>query len=213
MLDKLAAYGTGHALVQGDLTIAEERKRIMPQACKAAGGHLDVLVNNASAYQRAWLCDVTEEQMRRDFEINFFAPFLLMQDFAHHCNSGNIVNLLDQRVNTVDPAAGTYALAKKALRDATETAAVEWAPDVRVNAVAPGIVLPPPGVAREKMLPLLENVPMQTNSSSEEIANACLFLAASETITGQTIYVDGGLHLVQPPAQEKKPKQNKESVL
>ena len=111
------------------------------------------------------------------------------------CRRGCIVNLLDRRVAGVDPAAGSYGLAKKALRDATEAAALEWAPDIRVNAVAPGYSLPPPGVDPEKMLPLLEGVPMRQPSSPEEIAAACVFLARSPTVTGHVLFVDGGLHL------------------
>ena len=143
--------------------------------------------------------------MRRDYEVNFVAPFTLMQQFARHCRAGFIINLLDQRVATTDPGAGAYGLAKKSLRDVTEAAAIEWAPAIRVNAVAPGLVLPPPGVAPEKMLPLLANIPMGCPSSPEEVAAACVFLAMAETITGHILYVDGGMHLAPcvQPEQEK----------
>ena len=91
---------------------------------------------------------------------------------------------------------GVYAIAKKALQDATEAAALEWAPDIRVNAVAPGIVLPPPGGQWEKMLPLLDKIPLKQRTTEQEIANAVSFLIESTFITGQTIYADGGLHLL-----------------
>jgi NAD(P)-dependent dehydrogenase (short-subunit alcohol dehydrogenase family) len=126
-----------------------------------------------------------------------------MLDFVRECRRGFIINLLDQRISRVEPGAGSYGLAKKSLRDATEAAAVEWAPEIRVNAVAPGIVLPPPGVSPDQLEPLLVNVPMGSTSSCEEVADACLFLASSTTVTGQILYVDGGMHLAATVQPEK----------
>ena len=163
---------------------------------------LGILVNNASVYRRCPLAQVDLERIWTDYEINFVAPFLLMRDFAYYCDEGCIVNILDQRVATVDPSASTYGFAKKSLRDAMEAAAVEWAPRIRVNAVAPGIVLPPPGVSADRIEPLLRNVPMGQVSTAAEVAEACVFLAQAETITGQIIYVDGGMHLAGPSVRE-----------
>jgi len=166
------------------------------------GQPLNCLVNNASVYRRCPLAQVDLERIWTDYEINFVAPFLLMRDFAYYCDEGCIVNILDQRVATVDPSASTYGFAKKSLRDAMEAAAVEWAPRIRVNAVAPGIVLPPPGVSADRIEPLLRNVPMGQVSTAAEVAEACVFLAQAETITGQIIYVDGGMHLAGPSVRE-----------
>lgn len=195
LLALLEAISPGHGLVQADLLSDEERQRLIPSLVEG-GKSLNCLINNASVYRRCPLTHVITESLREDYEINFVAPFLLMRDFARYCEEGNIINILDQRVATVDPSAGTYGFAKKSLRDATEAAAVQWAPRIRVNAVAPGIVLPPPGVPFEKMQRLLQHVPMAQNSSPEELAEACVFLATASTITGQILYVDGGLHLV-----------------
>jgi NAD(P)-dependent dehydrogenase (short-subunit alcohol dehydrogenase family) len=201
LLDQLNAISDGHEMVQADLLVGEDRQRLIPSLVEG-GKALNCLINNASVYRRCPLTHVITESLREDYEINFVAPFLLMRDFARYCDEGNIINLLDQRVATVDPSAGTYGFAKKSLRDATEAAAVQWAPRIRVNAVAPGIVLPPPGVPVEKMKRLLKYVPMAQNSTPEELAETCLFLATATTITGQVIYVDGGLHLVGPDLSE-----------
>jgi NAD(P)-dependent dehydrogenase (short-subunit alcohol dehydrogenase family) len=103
----------------------------------------------------------------------------------------------------VDPGAGAYGLAKKSLRDATEAAALEWAPEIRVNGVAPGFVLPPPGVSPEKMEKFLPGIPMRRAATPEEIADACWFLATAPILTGQILFVDGGLHLTANPVAEK----------
>ncbi len=202
-LERLAP-GAGHRTVRADLRSPQERGCLIP--CLAADGFTpDCLVNNASTYRRRSLRGLTEEQVREDFEVNFFAPFQLMRDFARVCRRGAIVNLLDQRVSGVDPGAGAYGLAKKALRDATEAAALEWAPEIRVNGVAPGFVLPPPGVPEEKMAKFIPGIPMRRAATPEEIAEACWFLASGPSVTGQVLFVDGGLHLAANPVAEKTP--------
>ncbi len=203
LLSELPDRQPAHEIVVGDLRDGPFRRGLLPSLGKR-GISLTCLVNNASTYRRMPLKNATEDRLREDFEINFFVPFLLMRDFAEHCGRGCIVNLLDQRVAVVDSGAGGYGLAKKALRDATEAAALEWAPDIRVNAVAPGYCLPPPGVDEAKMIPLLQNIPMRRASAPEEIAAACVFLVGSPTLAGQTVFVDGGMHL-RGPAPEGRP--------
>jgi len=202
LLSDLSTISDGHCCVRADLTNPEERHNLIP-ALIADGYSFNCLINNASVYRRCPLTHVILERLREDYEINFVAPFLLMRDFALYCEEGTIINILDQRVATVDPSASSYGFAKKSLRDATEAAAVQWAPRIRVNAVAPGLVLPPPGANPEKMDGLVRHIPMAIASSAEEIAHACLFLSCSRTITGQILYVDGGLHLTGPPLPEQ----------
>ncbi len=200
LVRELDAIIPGNSCLQADLTDDRECRELIPQALAQAGG-LNGLINNASVYRRGRMADLDASGIRRDYTINLIAPLVLMREFHHNCKAGCIINLLDQRVARVDAGAGSYGLAKKSLRDATEAAAVEWAPMVRVNGVAPGIVLPPPGVAAGKMKPLLANVPMQRQSTPEEVAAACVFLLQAETITGHILFVDGGMHLadmVQP---------------
>jgi len=192
---ELGGESSGHQLVQADLANVDAAAQLIPTLL-AQGLRIDCLVNNASHYSRRPLRDCDQLAMADAFAINFFAPFALMRAFAQHCQHGCIINLLDQRVNAVDPQAGAYALAKKALRDATEAAAIEWAPAIRVNAVAPGLVLPPPGVPPERMAALIRNIPSQQRSSEKDVAAACLYLARTQAVTGQILYVDGGLHLV-----------------
>ncbi len=201
LLDQLNGIAPGHRCVQADLCDDQDRRCLIP-ALLEEGIALNCLINSASVYRRCPLTHVISERLREDYEINFVAPFLLMRDFARYCDEGTIVNILDQRVATVDPSASTYGFAKKSLRDATEAAAVQWAPRIRVNAVAPGIVLPPRGISRQSMDRLVRHVPMAEPSSPEELAEACVYLATARTITGQILYVDGGLHLVGPDLQE-----------
>ncbi len=200
---ELEAFCSDHEKVQCELTVRKEREQLIPWLIRN-GSPLDGLINNASMYSRARLADCEPDAVQNDYAVNFHAPFQLMRDFKHHCGRGTIINMLDQRVHLVDPGAGSYGLAKKSLRDATEATAGEWAPNIRVNAVAPGFVLPPPGVDPAKMDGLLEEIPMQMQTSPEEVAEAVYFLTNAETITGEILFVDGGMHLGGPAAQEKQ---------
>lgn len=156
----------------------------------------ECLVNNASEYSRIPFPQASPGDVLRTFTVNAFAPMELMRAFARRAGRGSIINMTDQRTAMADPDAGPYALAKKTLAAATEAFALEYAPDIRVNAIAPGLVLPPPGVPAERMEPLLAAVPLGRRTTEEELCAACLFLADSPGITGQTIFVDGGMHLL-----------------
>lgn len=199
LLAELGGEDAGHGLVQCDLADESAVDALLERL--PPGPPLWGLVNNASAYTRKPMAKIGWDDLRTDFAVNAFAPIRLMCEFRNRVGVGCVVNLLDQRVSAVDPGAGSYGLAKKTLRDATEAAALEWAPDIRVNGIAPGYVLPPPGVGEEAMKPLLETVPMRARTKPEEVADACHYLMTAPTMTGQILYLDGGMHVqgVQPP--------------
>ena len=199
LLAELGGNDAGHLSVRCDFSDMQAVSELVP----SLDCHLDCLVNNASEYSRIRLAEATPDVVRDVFTVNFLAPFELMRSFAKVSQKGCIINVTDQRIAAVDPDSGPYGLAKKALNDATEAAALDWAPNIRVNSVAPGIVLSPPGVPPEKMLRLLPNIPLQRNASPKEIADACLFLATSESITGQTLFIDGGMHLQGYPLEKR----------
>lgn len=162
----------------------------------------DVLINNASTYRRSPLIELTSQEIEEDLHLNFTVPFELMQQMARQHNNASIINLLDQRITRTEPNSGTYGFAKKCLAHATELAAVEWAPDMRVNAIAPGMVLPPPGVDQEKIKALLENVPTQQQVSVQAIADAALFILSQPHLNGHILFLDGGQHLAPVVRQE-----------
>ena len=195
LLASLGGTATGHAIVQADFSEPASAARVIPDL-QTQGFIPDVLINSASKYTRLPLAKATPELLSEAMTVNFQAPFELMRSFHSQIGKGCIINILDQRVAYVDPAAGPYALAKKSLRDATLAAALEWAPDIRVNAIAPGLVLSPPGVPAERLQPLISRIPTQARTTEGDLGSAALFLATSPAITGQILYVDGGLHLL-----------------
>ena len=155
-----------------------------------------VVVNNASCYRRRPLCGESPTELLNDLSVNFLGPFEVMRQYHEFSGSGHIINLLDYRVGLADPASGGYGLAKKSLRDATEACALAWAPSFRVNAIAPGLVLSPPGVPPERLERLVGRIPLGCRTTEADLCEAALFLERTSGVTGLTLYVDGGLHLL-----------------
>ncbi len=162
-------------------------------------GRLDLLVNNASVFGPNTLADVTFPEVVRDIEINAWAPLVLARAFAQTVAQGKIVNLLDTRIVGDDAEHVSYILGKQALAALTRMMAVEFAPAVAVNAVAPGLILPPAGRDETYLAALADTVPLQRHGDPDDIAQAAVFLLKSTFITGQVIFVDGGRHLREYP--------------
>lgn len=177
--------------VQGNLQSAEACARMMAEA-----GPLDILVNNASLFTRDRLADAMPERVLREFQVNLFAPLELTRRFAEQANAGAVINLLDRRIRANDATALPYSITKKGLEELTRLSALELAPEIRVNAVAPGPILPPPGDSGAHFAERAGKVPLELFPTPEHIAEAALFLLKADYCTGQVIYVDGGQHLL-----------------
>ena len=175
---------------------------LIDAAVRAVGG-LDVLVNNAAVFHKDSLLETTEAKLRDEVETNAFVPILLTRAFVGLPRDGHdllphgkVINLLDRRVAGLETGALPYLLSKKMLADFTRIAALELAPAFTVNAVAPGAILPPPGKGAEYIHDLAGAMPLKVDLSPEDIAKAVVYLLESDAVTGQTLFVDGGQHLV-----------------
>ena len=187
-----------------------------PAGCDAAFdaalghfGRVDVLVNNAAGFARGPLRDAAPEDFETLWRTDALAPALLAKRFARAFGERGkngapffppmdghaaIVNLLDQRLARPRGGCIPYVMAKAALEAFTRAAAVELAPGITVNAVAPGAVLPPPPAAgvREPAGPS----PLGLRPTPEAVAAAAVALATNPYVTGQVLYVDAGQHLL-----------------
>ena len=184
--------GSGHELFQAELADAEAAKKLLQQT-----GEADILINNASRYLTGTLLDETPEKDRKQFDINFWAPLELMRAFAgQELSEGVIINIVDQEVLKT-PRNGIYSLSRRMLADATLELAAELGPrNIRVNAVAPGPVLPPPEFAANGMKKTLPTLPLRRKVDLQDLADAVLFLTANDSITGTILPVDCGQHLI-----------------
>lgn len=195
--DKLSSFGIKSWLVQADLSVEDELQQLIPRVLDMTGG-IDILINNASIFPADTLSTMTFESVMQNIRVNTWAPYALGRDFYNYCHTGNIINFLDARLPGYDWQHASYTISKHALSLLTRMTALEYAPKIRVNAVAPGLILPPPGKDESFMEPLIPLVPMGKHGTTDEIARAVIYLLENEFITGETIYIDGGRHLKEP---------------
>ncbi len=158
---------------------------------------LSLLVNNASLFREGALSRITLRDMTEHIGANAWAPLCLSRAFATTAKKGCIVNLLDARIAGRDATHAAYILSKHLLAALTKICALEFAPRIRVNGVAPGLILPPAGKTEAYLDSLAARVPLRMHGSADDIARAVLFLALSPFITGEIIFVDGGRHLLR----------------
>ena len=197
VVTEITATGGRAAALGADLASEDEVARLIGRAAEALGP-LDVLVNNASVFERDEALDVTRAGWDRHMEINLRAPFVLAQGLARQLPggcAGNIVNILDQRVENLTPHFISYTLSKSGLWTLTRTLALALAPDIRVNAIGPGPVLPSPRQSQAQFDAQARSTPLGRAVAPAEIAAAVVFLLAAPSVTGQMIAVDGGQHL------------------
>lgn len=199
------AHGLGEACLGPlcfDLADETARRELVARVrdpAGPAGGRLDLLVNNAASFEHGPLAGRSDADLRRVFEVNLIAPISLARGLAPALTAtrGSVVNLLD--VAAYQPWKGylDHCTAKAGLAMATRALALELAPAVRVNGVAPGTVAWPEDDDRyaegsPTRAAILRAIPLGRIGEPGDIAQTVLFLARSGFISGQTIAVDGG---------------------
>lgn len=181
--------------LQADLGDAMQRDGLVP-AVIGHFGRLDVLINNASSFYPTPIGGVTDADWDALFDSNARAPFFLAQAAAPYLRErrGSIVNLIDIFSERPKPKHTVYGMAKAAQRMLTQSLALELAPDVRVNGIAPGAILwPESGKSEAQKQAVIEATPLRRIGSVADICEAASFLIEGARFsTGQIIDVDGG---------------------
>lgn len=180
--------------VQADFRRADEYQPLIAHARSLTGG-FDILINNASIFPAATLGELAWPGFEAAMEVNAWVPLTLCREFARGLAHGAVVNLHDTHLKGYDFRHTGYILSKHVLAEVTRMTALELAPRITVNAVAPGLILPPPGQDERYLIEHSSRVPLCKHGTVQDIAEAVLFLLEAEFVTGQVIYVDGGRHL------------------
>lgn len=178
-------------VIQADLSDPAQCATLLERAAQQFGP-IDILINNAAVFYQTKLADATHELALKELQINLLAPLALIRGFARQAKTGRIINLLDRRVTSHDTNCVPYMLSKKGLEELTKLAALDLAPNITVNAVAPGAVLPPPKQADNPAWEYAGAIPLEKRPALADIADAVLYLLKSDSITGQILFVDGG---------------------
>jgi NAD(P)-dependent dehydrogenase (short-subunit alcohol dehydrogenase family) len=195
LADQLQRNGREAWTIQADLGDADQASSLVQRASNLCGRPLDILINSASIFDPSRVLEFSLEELHANIQVNAFSPLLLCRGFAAQGTPGQIVNFLDARMVDYDREHAAYHLSKRMLHALTRMLALELAPSIRVNAVAPGLILAPPGKDEAYLEALSESVPLKRHGCAEDVVRAVLFLLQSDFVTGQVIYLDGGRNL------------------
>jgi len=195
---EIEACGVRALAVQTEIRDAAQVRRLV-SATADKFGRLDVLINSASVWLKAPFAEITEDAWDLALDVNLKGPFLCSQAAASvmlRQGRGVILNITDLSAFQVWPGYAHHAASKAGLVALTKQLAVELAPAVRVNAIAPGTVLLPEGASSEKVKWAVDKSVLRRIGAPEDVARLAAFLIENDFITGSVYFVDGGRSLV-----------------
>ena len=184
--------------VQGNLDVKEDVEKVINEV-RDAFPTIDLLINNASTFYPTPIEDISEEHWDKLVGSNLKGPLFLIKGLKDKLkeSKGSIINITDTNLSKGVANYSIYSAAKAGLESITKGLARELAPDIKVNAIAPGAMLEPPDVTwtEEQKNKVISSIPLNRMGSEKDISEAVKFLAKSNYITGQIIKVDGGRSL------------------
>jgi pteridine reductase len=192
---QIKEHGVECELLQADLEDSSTYQPLLEKA-RSRFPQLSVLINNASVFDTGNFLEGDLALYEKEFRTNLQAPIFLTQAFAQQIGKGSVVNMLDTCITKHKHSYFYYLLSKKSLSEFTKMAAVELAPSIRVNAVCPGYVLPSEGWGEDYKMELEARLPMKKLATISDILQAVHLLISTQSITGQSIFIDGGEHLL-----------------
>ncbi|RYZ09375.1 MAG: SDR family oxidoreductase [Myxococcales bacterium] len=180
-------------LLAADLSSRDEARSLVDRAIEKLGG-LDLVVASAASFERLALADVDDDAWDRSLDLNLASPFALVHRAipALRAARGSVVLVTCSSATVPMRGYLPYVVSKGALKHLMKTLALELAPDVRVNAVAPGTVMPPPSYDEAAIARLARAIPLARVGTPQDIARAVVYLAGSPFVTGHELAVDGG---------------------
>ncbi|MDA9925684.1 pteridine reductase [Gammaproteobacteria bacterium] len=185
-------------LVQANLDNANEVEMLVEKIL-SKNGSIDALINNASTFYPTPIGTFSEENWNALMGSNLKAPLFLIQSFYKELekNKGFIINVTDINVDRALVNHSIYLAAKSGLQTLTKSLAKELAPNIRVNAIAPGAILEPPNTdwTAEQKNNIINAVPMRRMGTEKDIVDAAIYLSEAEYVTGQILNIDGGKSL------------------
>ena len=194
--NELESLGSEVYLLKADLNNFNQTQKLLKVAYKKMKG-LNCLINNASLFENDNLQNFSEKGFTKHLNINLKAPAILIQSFKKLLKNseGNIINIIDQRVEKLTPYFFSYTLSKSSLITLTKTAAMRLAPNIRVNGISPGPTLKNSRQSESHFKKQWKSILLKKKVKLESICNGVKFLMTNENITGEIINIDSGQRL------------------
>ncbi len=192
--EEIRALGRRCLPVSADLQNPASPAKIL-EAAGAFFGRADILINSAAIFEPGALEETTPDLWEKTIAINLRAPFFLCKAFAAQTDSGDIINLADATADRSGAEYLAYSLSKIGLIALTHSLAKSLAPGIRVNAVAPGAILPPPGRGEEYLDRLVPRIPLGRHGSPEDVVGGVVYLLSAPFVTGEVLPISGGSDL------------------
>lgn len=161
-------------------------------------GRVDILVNNASVFQKSEFIHTDIDEIMYNFNIHYFSPMVISRNFANQKTGGLIINMLDTNTTRNQTAYFAYLHSKKALHELTKHLAVILAPEIRTNSISPGFIIEEEGTIADTayLSRKLSHIPTKTKGSPAQIIQAVEYIIQNEYVNGQNLFVDGGAFLL-----------------
>lgn len=165
---------------------------VLIQSAKQRFPGLHLLLNSASAYEPALIAGTDLAMLEAQFRVNMFTPLLLTRHFAEVVQEGQVINIIDNKVAYHQYPYAAYLLSKKSLAEMTRMAALEFAPRIRINGLAPGVVLPASQRTSDYVQWRIEGIPLKQQGEPAHLVQALYYLLDNTFVAGQILFVDGG---------------------
>ena len=193
---ELENLGSEVYLLKADLNNLKQTQALLKLAYKKMKG-LNCLINNASLFENDSLQNFTEKNFIKHLNVNLKAPAILIQNFKKLLKNseGNIINIIDQRVEKLTPYFFSYTLSKSALVTLTKTAAMKLAPNIRVNGISPGPTLKNSRQSENHFKKQWKSVLLKKKVELKSICDGIKFLIKNDNVTGEIINIDSGQRL------------------
>jgi NAD(P)-dependent dehydrogenase (short-subunit alcohol dehydrogenase family) len=217
LVGEIEAIGRRAVALQADLADEPQAAGLVARAFERLGP-ISLLVNNAGIFDHDLPRTADAASWQRHMAINLRAPLVLTQGLLAQLPTAadgetpepgaeaNVINLIDQRVLNLTPQYTSYTVSKAGLWALTRHLALALAPQVRVNAIGPGIVLPAPGATAARIDAMRRATPLRRGAGTDEICACVRFILATPSLTGQMVALDGGQHLGWLQPQQAEPK-------
>ena len=185
------------ALIKADLKNVKQTEKIIPLAKKKLGA-IDCLINNAALFEKDDISNFTTKSWNDHLNINLLAPTILTKQFAKQASKktvSNIINIIDQRIFNLTPFFMSYTISKSTLQTLTKTMAMRLAPNIKVNAIAPGPTIKSKRQTERHFRNQVKSTLLKKPVRLEDICDTVEFLINNNSITGQIVTVDSGQNL------------------